>query len=42
MERCLALLAARPVVPGHADQPVWLPGELDGCVALAELAAARR
>jgi hypothetical protein len=42
LERCLAVLAAKPVVPGYADVPVCLTSGLQACQGLAELAAARK
>jgi hypothetical protein len=42
LERCLAVLAAKPTVPGYADMHVSLTGELETCQALQELLAARK
>jgi hypothetical protein len=42
LERCLALLAAKPVVPGYADMHVSLTSELESCQPLQELLAARK
>lgn len=42
LERALAVLAAKPVVPGCADVPVCLTSGLQACQGLAELAAARK
>jgi hypothetical protein len=42
LERCLALLAAKPVVPGYADMHVSLTSELETCQPLQELLAARK
>ncbi|KAF8060600.1 Pacrg [Scenedesmus sp. PABB004] len=42
LERCLALLAAKPVVPGWADMPSNLAAGLGDCAQLADAAAARK
>jgi hypothetical protein len=42
LERSLAVLAAKPVVPGCADVPVCLTSGLQACTGLSELAAARK
>jgi hypothetical protein len=42
LERSLAVLAAKPVVPGCADVPVCLTSGLQACQGLSELAAARK
>jgi hypothetical protein len=42
LERCLAMLAAKPIVPGYADMHVSLTSELETCQPLQELLAARK
>ncbi|WIA35431.1 hypothetical protein OEZ86_003873 [Tetradesmus obliquus] len=42
LERCLAVLAAKPVVPGYADMHVSLTSELETCQPLQELLATRK
>jgi hypothetical protein len=42
LERSLAVLASKPVVPGCADVPVCLTSGLQACQGLSELAAGRK
>jgi hypothetical protein len=42
LERALAVLSTKPVVPGCADVPVCLTSGLHACQGLSELAAARK
>lgn len=42
LEKCLSLIAAKPVVPGHGQLPLFLPSGLEQCQGLTETAALRK